>query len=232
VRRGLLWCLVAFWVAFCGEAWAAVGLGTPCSVSATAVSTLSFSCTASGSDRLVTAHLTLMIDPPTTLDAITYGGSAMALIDTQTLGGIGQVFLHRLLAPATGPQTFQVDFTNFVQDVAAGILPFTGVHQVTPIGTAAKTTTSGTSISVNVSSAPDELVTDTVLICDAAGGAAGGGQTQHWALLSGAARGSTKTGSSTATMSWSWTNSDCAAMVAAPIKPSAVASITFFERRR
>lgn len=112
-----------------------------------------------------------------------------------------------------------------------------GVDQGTPVGTAQITApgTYPTSLSVNVSSAANELVVSCLgLASSATSITVGAGQTGQWTNTSTAAnstqdQGSTEPGGATVTMSHSWTTPDYAALVAAPFK-AATASGTACRR--
>ena len=111
-----------------------------------------------------------------------------------------------------------------------------GVDQGTPVGTAqTSTSTYPTSLSVNVSSAANELVAS-CLGTDASTTSitVGAGQTEQWINTNTAGnstqdQGSTEPGGATVTMSHSWTGVAYAALVAAPFK-AATASATVCRR--
>lgn len=101
-----------------------------------------------------------------------------------------------------------------------------GVDQGTPVGTP-QTSAPGTyptSLSVNVSSAANELVASCLgLASSGTSITVGAGQTEQWLNTSTAGnstqdQGSTEPGGATVTMSHSWTTADYAALVAAPFK--------------
>ena len=107
-----------------------------------------------------------------------------------------------------------------------------GVDQGTPVGTP-QTSAPGTyptSLSVNVSSAANELVASCLGLASSGSSiTVGAGQTQRWLNTSTPPnstqdQGSTEPGGATVTMSHSWTTADYAALVAAPFK-EATASV-------
>ena len=107
-----------------------------------------------------------------------------------------------------------------------------GVDQGTPVGTAqTATSTYPTSLSVNVSSAANELVASCLgLASSGTSITVGAGQTEQWLNTSTANntqdQGSTEPGGATVTMSHSWTTADYAALVAAPFKAATATATT------
>jgi hypothetical protein len=159
--------------------------------------------TASGSHRLIVVGVS-QTSSGTSISTVSYGGTAMTLIGTRinTTKNIA-VSLYDLVAPPTGPQMVSVMFGGNV-NVIAGSVSFTSVDQATPTGTFASATGGGPSLSVTVTSAPTDVVIDT-LVTDSNPSSVikGTGQTQHWNASEGIwAAGSTKPGAATVTMSW------------------------------
>lgn len=182
---------------------------------------LSWSHTCTGNNRFLVVGLSSRsaLGSP----AVTYAGVAMTLHDSQTGATGGNAYWYYLAAPASGSNTVSVTWTGST-DCRGGAVSFTGAKS-TP-GTAAKTTSAGTSISIDVTSATGEIVVDVLSI---AGGSttatAGAGQTERWNALTGSpgvkGSGSTEAGAATTTMSWSTiTGGSNAAIVAAAVKPS------------
>jgi hypothetical protein len=132
-------------------------------------------------------------------------------------GSAGEIWIYQLVAPATGTWTLRVTFAA-TADSVVGVTSFTGVNQTTPLGTCVVGSSDPTPATVTVTSAPGELVFDTVasdenLTADAS-------QTVQWDITSApvAGGGSTKAGASSVTMRWTG-GSTSWAMGAVPVKP-------------
>jgi hypothetical protein len=204
-------------------AHAAIGQGTPCTGIASGADTISIpGCTASGVDRAVVTGI-MNGDNSLAVTSITYGGAAMTLVASAGFPPPDfETRQYYLLAPATGPQTLAVNFTGNTT-VYVGVLPLTGVHQTTPIGTPVTSQGGGiTSRSVVVTSTVGELVADVLGLCDSAGLTVGAGQTVSY--TNDRVHASTEPGAASVTMSWTWTSSDCGMIVATPFKPAAAAA--------
>lgn len=184
------------------------------SVSCAGVSSQSVSKTTSGSNRCAVIHIGTA---PQTADvsAVTYGGSAATEIITLNGGATTEELaaLYRYLAPPTGSTTVQVTWDEAAYG-AFGVSSYSGVDQTTPTSGAVSTSTTGvsTGITLNVSSATDDMVVDCCKIYRGGGQAtAGASQTQVFNTSDGSfgeyASGSYEAGASTVTMSWSWASS-------------------------
>jgi len=168
--------------------------------------------------------------------AVTIAGSAGTHIATANDATDGTNIRVELWGRALGSTngSIAVDSTWDRTD-APRIVVFSmfGVDQATPVGTAqTSTSTYPTSLSVNVSSAANELVASCLGLASSASSiTVGAGQTGQWTNTSTAAnntqdQGSTEPGGATVTMSHSWTTADYAALVAAPFKAAAAAATT------
>lgn len=208
----------------------AIALDAATSSSSTASSTLTFSHTVAGSDRVLMVGVSWQTGAVNnaTVTGVTYNGVAMTLVDeqappdpfNQTLGAS----LWRLVAPATGTHNVVITISNTSDVILGGATSWTGVDQTTPLGTSAKATAqSGTTATVNVSSATGEVVVDVVIGLDPI--SVGAGQTSRYATtgigLTGA--GSSEPGAGTVTMSWTVANYAWR-IVAVPLKPVAAAA--------
>lgn len=226
IRRAVLAALL-LWGLTCllpGFSHGAIGIGTSCGSGSDSVLSFSFSCTTSGSDRLVVAGS--RVYPETAVvTAITYGGDAMTLIGSETVPSGDEVYQYHRIAPAAGSQTFSMTFDMLV-DMGAVVTPLTGVHQVTPTGTPAGTHAGPgvSSASVNVTSAVGELVLDVIYLGDDTGMTPGAGQTQQGTASRVYVSTEAAAGSPVA-MSWSWSNADSYAMHGVSIKPVAAAGV-------
>ena len=189
--------------------------------------TASVAHTAAGSNRLALAFL--YTDQNGDPSAATYGGNAMTLVRKSILGSSSNTTLHvyRYIAPDTSSQTCSITLPG-ASLWALAVCSFTDVDQTTPLGTSVFAETNGAaSITVDASSATDELVADFFL-----GGCAsitvGASQTERLNSDFSGNLGfrkfgvSTETGAATTTMSWTITSaSGRAGIIAVPIKPVA-----------
>jgi hypothetical protein len=172
----------------------------------------SVSHTAAGSDRYLFIYVHALAD--TTISAISYGAQTPTLIERFNLGfgGSNTMFVYGLVAPNTGAQTAAATLAD-----AAGwsiiVVSYTGVDQVTPIGTESIDQAADSS-PLNVDVASD--VGDTVIDFFFSGGdaiTAAGGQTERIDTDHGGALGTRRWGVSdkagaatTTTMEWAITN--------------------------
>ncbi|TLY39803.1 MAG: hypothetical protein E6K58_12865, partial [Nitrospirae bacterium] len=108
--------------------------------------------------------------------------------------------------------------------VVVGVTSFTGVDQTTPLSIFFGAASNGLTASVNVASAPREVVFDTVAVnAQATSLSVGGGQSSRWDVGTGAAgRGaaSTEPGAGSVTMSWGISVAQNWAIGAVSIKPA------------
>lgn len=226
--RRLIVLFVAVLLLSTGVSWSAISIGTSCTGQAGGVDNLSFSCLASAPDPFVLAAVNWNNNSET-LATITYAGAGMTLAGTDGFTPPDYQLSHYYkTAPTTGTQTFAVTFSGLV-DMKVGVTPFTGVHQVSAVGTTVFNHSAGTtSRSVDVTSAAGEVVIDALWACDSTGRGVGGGQTQQFTIGGGGDHdlsGSTEVGAALVTMSWTWTNADCGMIIATPIKPAAAAAV-------
>lgn len=200
------------------------------------VTSASWSHTASGSDRYVRVGIGDGGSATNQVSAITYAGAAMAQVGNIESGSSGYACIYEKIAPSTGAQTVSITFSAAAYG-AAGSSSYTGVHQTTASG-AAQTATSGSasSISVNVSSAPGDMVSDCVKHYHATENpVVGAGQTQRWQGDDGSfnenAATSDEAGAATVTMSWSASTGAWALVASNIIQSSGAASTSFpFQR--
>ena len=169
--------------------------------------------------------------------SVTIDGSAGAHIQTANDSADGTNIRVEMWGRALGNKNGSIaidtvwDRTDVPRIVAFSMF---GVDQGTPVGTPQSMApgTYPTSLSVNVSSATDELVVSCLGLASSASSiTVGAGQTGQWTNTSTAAnntqdQGSTEPGGATVTMSHSWTTADYAALVAAPFKAAAAAATT------
>lgn len=174
------------------------------------VSTLSWTHSASGANRLVVVGISWGLSSAS-IASLTYGQMPMTQIGTRTNTTKDiNMALWMLVAPPTGAQTIRVAFSGQVGDNAiGGSVSFTNVNQTTPTGTFSSSVGGGPGISVTASSGPDELVIDTVAAdSNPSGMTLGSGQTQLWKLGPGRwGLASVEPGAASVTMSWTETGS-------------------------
>jgi hypothetical protein len=187
--------------------------------------------TGSGADRLMLVGISFVNDETETVSSVTYNGLALTSVDSVASSDDARVEIWRLIAPPSGSYNVVITFSAPLSRAAvAGVMTFTGVHQTTPLGTFASASLQCTAPcadpSVNVTSAVNELVFDTVACETCTSFTVGAGQTQGWNLdpLDGSRRspgaGSTKPGAATVTMSWTVGTDDHWAIGGVSIKPS------------
>ncbi len=222
---------------FASPSWAAVtwDADTTCQASSGTTNTCNHTI---GSGSNVYAGACFFTRNPTTaadVTSVTVDGSAGTHIATATDTADGTNIRVELWGRALGSKNGSIaigsvwDRTDAPRIVAFSMF---GVNQATPTGTA-QTTAPGTyptSLSVNVSSAANELVLSCLGLASSASSiTVGAGQTGQWTNTSTAAnstqdQGSTEPGGATVTMSHSWTTADYAALVAAPFKEAVSAT--------
>lgn len=187
--------------------------------------TRTFSHTCSGSQRLLIVSVCNDEDgSAVNVSSITYAGVALTQRITATRSNFGRASLWYLVNPASGANNVIVTLAS-AQEWTAAAVSFTGVNQTTPLGTAASANGFGSTASVNVSSASDELVYDTVNVNGPVTLTAGASQTSRWTREASTSStvvvdsgGSTETGAATTTMSWGVSPADDWVIVAVPIR--------------
>jgi hypothetical protein len=160
-----------------------------------------------------------------TVSSVTYNGTSLTFVGSATYSNDARVEIWQLVAPDTGTNNVVITFSDrLTYGAVAGVMTFTGVDQITPLGTfVGASDSSAGPATVDVSSATNELVFDTVSCETCTSLTVGGGQTQRWNLSqsgqSAMGAGSTEPGAATVTMSWTLGSSDYWAIGAVPIKP-------------
>lgn len=162
--------------------------------------------TGTGNNRLLVVGIS-MGEPIGNVSGVTYGGTPLTLIRTDLRTEEISSELWYLVNPASGTNTIQVSIAEdeIISNIY-GAVTFNNVDQTSPVS--GDTGATSGSKSVTVSSAPGDMVMDTIGVFERAVSAVGAGQTAHWSVLEpseemagGAA--STETGASSVTMSWS-----------------------------
>ena len=198
--------------------------------SGTSVTSVTWSHTTSGADRALIVGVSYNdgFDAMPTNTGVTYAGTAMTNVGSTTtsvtviLFGIPRTTYYRaqqwkLSNPASGANNVVVSFDGSV-NAYCGAVSFTGAHQTTAslTGPQAAATGSDTAPTVNVASSPIEIAIDTTCR-SAANATVGTGQTERW--NAGGGTGSTETGATTVTMSWSLDAAAAWALVGVGVRP-------------
>jgi hypothetical protein len=94
------------------------------------------------------------------VSGVTYGGTALTKVGERNNDNDAMVYIYSLVAPNPGTANVVITFDSALDEGAiAGVMTFTGVDQTTPLGTFASAIgNDSTPASVNISSAPGELV--------------------------------------------------------------------------
>jgi hypothetical protein len=191
----------------------------------TAVDTFTVSHATSGTNRLMLVGISLDPSNDETVSSITYNGTPLTYVGSATYSNDARAEIWQLVAPDTGTHDVVITFDkNLVYGAVAGVMTFTNVNQSTPLGTfAGANGSSAGPATVDVSSATNELVFDTVSCETCTTLTVGAGQTEYWNLsqsgLYAMGAGSTEPGAVTVTMSWTLGSADYWAIGAVPIKP-------------
>ncbi|MCO6451001.1 MAG: S8 family serine peptidase [Caldilineales bacterium] len=174
---------------------------------------------ASGNNRILTVGMSLIGGQST---SVTYGGAPLTLAGRYTGVNSHTVEIWRLLAPPVGAANIVATF-DAARQATGGGQAFNGVHQTTPTGTmTGASLESSPTAAVTISSAPGELVIDTLFVDLVTTATAGGGQTKRWERTNGrTGAGSTKPGASSVTMSWTLGTPDEWNIGALALKPAA-----------
>jgi hypothetical protein len=164
--------------------------------------------TGSGSDRLMLVGISVNVNDDERVAGVTYGGTSLTKVGERNNDNDAMVYIYSLVAPNPGTADVVINFTSALNYGAlAGVMTFTGVDQSTPLGTFASAIgNDSTSASVNISSAPDELVFAVVADEYDAITTAPTGQDVHWNTCtsgtSNCGAGGTIAGASTVTVTW------------------------------
>ena len=184
-----------------------------------------FALTVAGADRFLRVGVhwrTTSI----TVSGITYAGVALTRLGGATVSVNRAVDYWYLIAPTTGTNNVVVTMSAAARTVV-GAISRTGVHQTTPLGTAATASGTSTAPSVTVTSATDELVDD-ALTASVAGAVltAGTGQTERYDTFydpSIQGGGSDEAGAASVAMDWTINTSQEWCQIGVGIKPAGAA---------
>lgn len=165
-------------------------------------------------------------------DGCTYNGAAMTMLDSYRSNDKGAQ-LWGLAAPALGTYDVVLTYSGSAIAYAGTSVSYTGVHQSVSVGTPAHAYMSGTTISVNVTSAVGELVVDCLATSYKAYTitATGTGQVIQGELYAqtgnlsgnnGKLDTSSTTGAATTTVSYTSSGTNYGNITAIPLKPAGV----------
>ena len=182
----------------------------------------------SGSNRILIVGISTGHD--TSVSSVTYDGLALQLIGSQgNPGNHTHVEMWDLVAPPVGTASIVVTLGSS-QTISAGAVDFFGVDQSTPLGTFVSADATTATPSITVSSAPGNVVINTVAVQPYQTlTAPGSGQTQLWNYSTGTSSnncvggGSTAPGAASVTMSWTASGSDPTAIGAVSLLSAAPA---------
>lgn len=181
----------------------------------------------SASDRLLLVGVT-MTGTGRTVSGITYGGTPLTLVSAKyhTDTNEARSELWRLVNPAAGSANVVVSITGAgANNTVVGAAAFSGVHQTTPLGTAATGEGLSLAATINVTSAADDLVFAMASHEGAGSYTQGSGQVERWdqGLSTVTGTGSTKAGAAgSVTMTSTFNSNEKWTMIGVPIKPAAV----------
>lgn len=236
LTRWLIYILI-FLFSGAGEAFAAISCGTATTNTTEGdPQTIVFTPDA-GSNRIVVVAIAVRdsTNPTNTINGVSSNlGGTWTQYALASNGGTppARAAIYYSTNFASGSQTLSVDYTIASPTQGTiGVYTCTGVDTVSPWRASATTGSgSGTSGSINVSSAVGDVVVDVLALSGSTGDALtiGAGQTSKYNLSNGGvnliAGASTEDGAATTTMSWSWVNSRPWVSVGGSLKEAAVAA--------
>lgn len=194
---------------------AAITFGSASSASSSG-GTLTFAHTVgAGSNKILIVGISIdQTSTVTVISTVTYGGVAMTNVgNTTSTADVMRISGWVLVNPPSGTANVVVTpVGGNTVDFVAGATSYFGVHQTVPLGTGVETTGGSGTPTVNVASATNDLVVDSVSVGGALLGnsvSVGAGQTQRFNVNTGTilstgmiGAGSTEPGAATVTMSW------------------------------
>ncbi len=206
--------------------------GTPSSASSgSSPITVANHSVGSGNGRLLMVGISQGEKNLRAVTSVTYGGTPLTVIGTAQFDDKFRVNMYYLLNPPTGTADVVVTLSGTPEQAVVGVASFKEVNQTTPFGPFVSNDAEPSPATVDVTSASNELVFDTVAARP--GSTVGAGQTELWNINSGGGDpvrggGSTEPGAGTVTMSWSinekW------AIGAVSIKPKAAEDVNYVDK--
>ena len=179
---------------------------------------------ASGDNRILTVSMSF--DGSGQSTGVTYGGTPLTLVGRHT-SVKHTMEIWQLTAPPVGTADIVATLSGSLRANGGGVA-FNDVDQTTPTGALQSAAGTNPTASITVSSAPGEMVIDTVITDVASTLTAGVGQTEQWnepnAGMDRISAGSTEAGAASVTMSWDGPADDWT-IVAVAVKPSSGNSV-------
>lgn len=166
--------------------------------------------------------LMVTVDAGASVSSVTYAGTTMTLLTSNSGQGGGEVLsVYYLLAPATGANNVVVtcSASTFIIGASAS---YYGVAQSSTFGTAASNSGSAATSSTNTvtTTSSSQLVFDTLNNTNAATESAGSGQTKRGQVASsGVAIGDIAATGSNMTLTWTWSGGATWAQISVAINP-------------
>jgi len=191
---------------------------------------LTISHTTSGLDRLMLVGVSINNDNSETVSSISYNGVPLTFVgainNMRSGGDDARAEIWQLVTPSAGTHDVVITLSSAPsRGAVAGVITFTGVDQSTPLGPFASNENDPSPATVDVQSAPNELVFG-VVATEYSAITTDPGQTEEWNISVSGTRtngaGSTKAGASTVNLSWTVGGSAHWAAAGVSIKPSGI----------
>ena len=162
---------------------------------------------------------------PGAVSAITYGGFSLTKVKAITNSVVSsEVWL--LVNPPSGTNTIAITTIGSPSTFSAGAVTFSGVDQTTPLSATNTAFGNSSSSSLIISSATNQIVFDNMACDQQPPNGPGAGQTRRWALgASEGGGGSTKPGTNSVTMTWTFQNGPWVD-IAVSVKPAAAGGVS------
>ncbi len=209
-------------------AWAGVAYDTFSQSACTGCSGDSFSHTTTGSD-------TFMLcgggydDGTNTVDVFTYDTSQALTLENTDTEGSRRVIMYKRIAPTSGAHLAEITYSGAVNSTL-GCLTFTGVHQVSPVGTSGISSDTSGALSVPITVAANGMGASFAVYSDVAGSCNDSTttQTERFEICNDTfadhGMGSTTTSTGSFSMDWTFADASYGAMAAVPINQAAAAA--------
>ena len=118
--------------------------------------TLTFSHTCSGTDRILFVAANTRDDDGAAISSVTYGGVAMTFINVSVLGISNyRLSLYYLIAPSTGANNVVITKPSSTGDIMASAASYTGVKQTSQPDASTTATGSGSPVTTNLTTIAD-----------------------------------------------------------------------------
>ena len=208
----------------------ALAVDAASSSEATSATSLTWSHTVSGTNRLLVVGVQFYKNVNSFISGITYNSVALTPVTGAAINTSNYyVDLWYLIAPSTGSNNIVVSYGGGAPfETGCGAVSFTDAHQTVPYGAAVTATGNSSSPSVTVSSGTGEFVMDTMSIIHNGTLSVGAGQTARWNDIGASGftkyAGSTEPGDASIVMNWSNTTAQEWAITAVNIRPTAAVS--------